>query len=333
MQAQATWHRQTREQLAIVHRNACACSSSSTRCSISRASRPGACRRYYEPTDLAAAHRRARQRLPLGDREGRADARSWIARRWPSPLFVDREMWEKIVLNLLSNAFKFTFEGEIEVSAAAVAGHVELTVRDTGIGIPGGRSAPAVRALPSRRRRPGPHARGHRHRPRPCAGAGQAAWRRDCASRAMVKGSTFTVSIPLGTRAICPRNRSAQRARRPRPHGRRRPSSRRRCAGCRMPAGRGAGHQRISTSPRTPAKLRRARAHPACRRQRRHARLCAPALARATRSRRSPTAKRRWQRSRAASPTWSHRYHDAAARRLQLLRANCAQIRALRTCR
>ncbi|MGP1385519.1 MAG: PAS domain S-box protein [Thainema sp.] len=32
------------------------------------------------------------------------------------PAYVDREMWEKIVLNLLSNAFKFTFEGEIRVS-------------------------------------------------------------------------------------------------------------------------------------------------------------------------------------------------------------------------
>jgi signal transduction histidine kinase len=51
---------------------------------------------------------------------------------------VDRDMWEKIVLNLLSNAFKHTFEGEIHVGlrAANDASHVELVVRDTGIGIP-----------------------------------------------------------------------------------------------------------------------------------------------------------------------------------------------------
>ncbi|MDB5863498.1 MAG: putative Histidine kinase [Betaproteobacteria bacterium] len=48
---------------------------------------------------------------------------------------VDRSMWEKIALNLLSNAFKFTFEGEIELSLRHAGEGVELSVRDTGTGI------------------------------------------------------------------------------------------------------------------------------------------------------------------------------------------------------
>ncbi|HEY4403468.1 MAG TPA: response regulator [Xanthobacteraceae bacterium] len=53
------------------------------------------------------------------------------------PVHVDRDMWEKLVLNLLSNAFKFTFKGEIRIELAATGdGAVELTVRDTGVGIP-----------------------------------------------------------------------------------------------------------------------------------------------------------------------------------------------------
>jgi PAS domain S-box-containing protein len=54
----------------------------------------------------------------------------------PEPVFVDRDMWEKVVLNLLSNAFKFTLRGGIIVSLVKRDGHVELSVRDTGIGIP-----------------------------------------------------------------------------------------------------------------------------------------------------------------------------------------------------
>ena len=52
------------------------------------------------------------------------------------PVYVDRDMWEKIVLNLLSNAFKFTFDGEIRVELQSQGDHVRLRVADTGVGIP-----------------------------------------------------------------------------------------------------------------------------------------------------------------------------------------------------
>src|SRR5690606_16198256 len=54
----------------------------------------------------------------------------------PEPVYVDRDMWEKIVLNLLSNALKFTFEGEIRVSLGLEGERVVLAVSDTGVGIP-----------------------------------------------------------------------------------------------------------------------------------------------------------------------------------------------------
>ena len=53
----------------------------------------------------------------------------------PAPVYVDRDMWEKIVMNLLSNALKFTFEGEVCVQLEPTSTGICLTVRDTGIGI------------------------------------------------------------------------------------------------------------------------------------------------------------------------------------------------------
>lgn len=52
------------------------------------------------------------------------------------PAFVDRDMWEKIVPNLVSNALKFTMHGEIAVRVREEAAKVVLEVADTGVGIP-----------------------------------------------------------------------------------------------------------------------------------------------------------------------------------------------------
>ena len=53
----------------------------------------------------------------------------------PEPVYVDAEMWEKIVLNLISNAFKFTLKGRIAITLRQSNRHAELVVRDTGAGI------------------------------------------------------------------------------------------------------------------------------------------------------------------------------------------------------
>ena len=115
------------------------------------------------------------------------------------PVYVDRDMWEKIVLNLLSNAFKFTFQGEIAVCLSIVAGQAELSVRDTGVGVP-------QRELPKLFER-FHRIEGQTSRTHEGSGIGLALVQElvklhggtICADSEVGRGTTFTIRIPLGT--------------------------------------------------------------------------------------------------------------------------------------
>ena len=95
----------------------------------------GRMRANYEPTDLSAFT------IELASVFRSATEKAGLRLELDCPsltqsVYVDRNMWEKIVLNLISNAFKFTFEGAISVALFQLDDHVELHVRDTGVGIP-----------------------------------------------------------------------------------------------------------------------------------------------------------------------------------------------------
>ncbi len=95
----------------------------------------GRTRAHFEPTDLAAYT----AELASSFRSAMEKAGLDFKVECPplaDPVYLDREMWEKIVLNLLSNAFKFTLAGEVRVTVRAFGAAVEMTVRDTGAGIP-----------------------------------------------------------------------------------------------------------------------------------------------------------------------------------------------------
>ncbi|MCI4064808.1 SpoIIE family protein phosphatase [Micromonospora sp. R77] len=116
----------------------------------------------------------------------------------PAPVHVDRDMWEKIVLNLVSNAVKFTFDGEIRVRVRAVDGAARLEVTDSGVGIPP-TELPYV--FERFHRVPGVRSRTHEG-----TGIGLALVRElvemhggtvDVHSR-VEEGTTFTVTVPFG---------------------------------------------------------------------------------------------------------------------------------------
>ena len=190
-----------REDLDVVHRNGLRLGKLVNALLDFSSIEAGRSHGHFEPADLAtftadlgSVFRAAFQRAgltfevdcpPLGE-----------------PVYVDREMWEKVVLNLLSNALKYTVAGTVRLSLAAADGQAVLRVTDTGIGI-------ADQELPHLFER---FHRGSAPQARSNEGSG--------IGLALVKelvglhggritvhsrpgaGSTFTVSIPLGHRHL-----------------------------------------------------------------------------------------------------------------------------------
>jgi signal transduction histidine kinase len=74
----------------------------------------------------------------LATTRGRSDAVALRVREPEQPIFMvsDRRKICKLLVALLSNAYKFTTSGEIRLSATVIDDHVVYRVEDTGIGIP-----------------------------------------------------------------------------------------------------------------------------------------------------------------------------------------------------
>jgi len=123
-----------RQELDVIHRNGLRLGKLvNTLLDFSRIE-AGRMQARYEPVelaaftaDLASVFRSAVERAGLAYRVDCAAL--------PEPVHVDREMWEKVVLNLLSNALKFTFDGSISVTLRDEDGQATLRIADTGTGV------------------------------------------------------------------------------------------------------------------------------------------------------------------------------------------------------
>ncbi|MGW3788458.1 SpoIIE family protein phosphatase [Micromonospora chokoriensis] len=124
-----------REELQVMHRNGLRLGKLVNALLDFSRIEAGRMQAHYEPVDLAAVT------ADLASVFRSAVERAGLTFEvdcppLPEPVYIDRGMWEKIILNLLSNALKFTFDGAIRVRLRAEHGRAVVTVADTGIGVP-----------------------------------------------------------------------------------------------------------------------------------------------------------------------------------------------------
>ncbi|GAA2429333.1 SpoIIE family protein phosphatase [Streptomyces macrosporus] len=187
-----------REELEAIRRNALRLSKLvNTLLDFSRIE-AGRMRARYEPVDLGAVT----AELASVFRSAVDKAGLSFDVECPSldePVHIDRGMWEKVILNLLSNALKFTFEGSIRVSVHAEDAHAVVTIADTGVGVP----AEEVPRLFERFHR----IENTRSRSNEGSGIGLALVKElvglhggtITADSVQGKGTTFTIRLPFGT--------------------------------------------------------------------------------------------------------------------------------------
>ena len=204
-----------RERAGVIHRNALRLLKLvNTMLDFSRIE-AGRMRASYEPVDLASStsdlasnFRSAVERAGL----------KLVVDTVPlhANVYIDRDMWEKVVLNLLSNAFKHTFDGQITVSVREQGTNAVLRVSDTGVGIP----AEQLPRIFERFHRV-PNARSRTHEG---SGIGLALVQELVklhgghvdVSSVVGAGTTFTVTLPFGSehladehRAVAPTTRAS----------------------------------------------------------------------------------------------------------------------------
>jgi signal transduction histidine kinase len=89
---------------------------------------------YFEPVDVLA---HVAELMKLYESQAREKGLEWVlTKRSPYlSLEADVTMFRQMVMNLLSNALKFTDQGRVEVVLGEDSGDLVLEVRDTGIGV------------------------------------------------------------------------------------------------------------------------------------------------------------------------------------------------------